>query len=126
MRGLGHFLALFALTVLVVAAPAAAQNAAQRGKLIITVSDTTGGVLPGATVTVIGLDPATKADIVPSVKTTDQGVASFNDLVLGRYSVRAEFSGFDMGLLRDFKVNRGDNKHVVVLAVKSMSESVTV
>ena len=38
----------------------------------------------------------------------------------------AEFAGFEMGLLRDFRVNRGDNKHVVVLPLKNMSESVTV
>jgi hypothetical protein len=45
---------------------------------------------------------------------------------VGRYSVRAEFPGFEMGLLRDFRVNRGDNKHVVVLALQALAESVTV
>ena len=31
-----------------------------------------------------------------------------------------------LGLLRDFRVNRGDNKHVVVLPLQSLAESVTV
>jgi hypothetical protein len=105
---------------------AAAQAAAQRGRLIITVADPSGGVVPDAVVTLIGLEPSTRAVDVPSAKTIDKGVATFEGLVPGRYSVRAEFPGFEMGLLRDFRVNRGDNKHVVVLPLKGMSESVTV
>ena len=31
--------------------------------------------------------------------------------VLGQYSISAEFAGFDLGLLRDVRVSRGDNKH---------------
>jgi hypothetical protein len=105
---------------------AAAQAAAQRGRLIITVADPSGGVVPDAVVTLIGLEPSTRAVDVPPAKTIDKGIATFEGLVPGRYSVRAEFPGFEMGLLRDFRVNRGDNKHVVVLPLKGMSESVTV
>jgi hypothetical protein len=105
---------------------ALAQTPAQRGRLIVTVADPSGAVVQDATVTVVGLDPATKAATLPAVKTTDKGTATFEGLVLGRYSIRAEFPGFELGLLRDIKVNRGDNKHVVVLPLKGLSDSVTV
>jgi hypothetical protein len=108
------------------AARVSAQTTSQRGRLIVTVADPSGGVIPDATVTVVGLEPATKVADVPTAKTTEKGVATFEGLALGRYSLRAEFPGFEMGLLRDVKVVRGDNKHVVVLPLKSMSESVTV
>ena len=39
-------------------------------------------------------------------------------MTLGRYSITAEFPGFELGLLRDIRINRGDNKHVVVLPLK--------
>jgi hypothetical protein len=126
MRVFGQFWTLASLVLLLMPSPAAGQAAAPRGKLTITVADPSGGVIPGATVTLIGLDTATKADTIPPALTTDKGIATFADLVPGRYSARADFSGFDMGLLRDFKVNRGDNKHVVVLPIKNLSESVTV
>jgi hypothetical protein len=106
--------------------PARAQAAAQRGRLLVTVADPSGAVIPGATVTVVGLDNATKVATVAPAKTTEQGIATLDGLVLGRYSIRAEFPGFELGLLRDIRVSRGDNKHVVLLPLKGMSESVTV
>ncbi len=105
---------------------AAAQAAAQRGRLIVTVADPSGAVVPDSTVTVVGLDPATKVATLQPIKTSDKGAAVFEGLVLGRYSIRAEFPGFELGLLRDIKVNRGDNKHIVVLPLKGLSDSVTV
>src|SRR5713101_5740760 len=114
------------VATLVPPAWATAQTTAQRGRLIITVADPSGAVIPDATVTIVGVDNATKVADVPSAKTTDKGVATFDGLVLGRYSIRADFTGFEMGLLRDVRVNRGDNKHIVVLPLKNMSESVTV
>lgn len=103
-----------------------AQSSAQRGRLIVTVADPSGGVIPDAVVTLVGVDATTRDVTVAPAKTTEKGVATFEGLVLGRYSIRAEFSGFEMGLLRDVRVNRGDNKHIVVLPLKNMSESVTV
>ena len=63
---------------------------------------------------------------MPPAKTQPNGAATFEGLVLGRYTISAEFAGFELGLLRDVRVNRGDNKHVVVLPLKNMAESVTV
>ena len=83
-------------------------------------------VIPDATVTVVGLDDAIKNAGVAPIKTAANGMATFADLAPGRYAIKAEFPGFDVGLLRDVRLNRGDNKHIVVLPLQNMSESVTV
>jgi hypothetical protein len=116
--------ALLAILAIPVAGVAQAQGA--RGKLTITVSDPSGGVIPDATVTILPLDEANKATTIAPAKTQPNGAAAFEGLVPGRYSITAEFAGFELGLLRDVRVNRGDNKHVVVLPLKNMTESVTV
>ena len=100
-------------------APGAAQTPA-RGKLIITVSDPSGAVIPDATVTIVGLDDSTKAVSIAPGKTAANGAATFEGLALGRYSITGEFAGFELGLLRDVRVNRGDNKHLLVLPLKNM------
>jgi hypothetical protein len=105
---------------------ARAQTPAQRGRLVVTVADPSGAVIPGATVTAVGLEPATRAATIDPVKTTDKGLATIDALIPGRYTIGAEFPGFELGLLRDVRITRGDNKHVVVLPLKNMSESVTV
>lgn len=114
------------LAVVAIPAMARAQTPAPRGKLIVTVADPSGGVIPAATVTIAGQDAVTKAVTVPPAKTVANGSATFEGLVPGRYTIGAEFPGFELGLLRDVRVNRGDNKHVVVLPLKNLSESVTV
>jgi hypothetical protein len=113
------------LAVLTMPAVARAQAPA-RGKLIVTVSDPSGAVVPAATVTVLGLDPATKAAAVPPAQTRDSGSVTFEGLVPGRYSIQAEFAGFDVGRLPDVRVNRGDNKQAIVLPLKTLAESVSV
>ena len=112
--------------VLAVPATGGAQSSAARSKLIVTVADPSGAVIPAAMVTVAGLEPAGKAVAVPPAKTGDNGLVTFERLIPGRYSIAAEFEGFDQGLLRDVRLRPGDNKHVVVLPLKNMSESVTV
>jgi hypothetical protein len=118
---------LSSLLVLSLVVPShAAQTVAVHGKLMVTVTDPSGAVIPEATVTIVGLDDALKNATIPAVKTAASGLATFDGLTPGRYSIKAEFPGFDLGLLRDIRVNRGDNKHVLVLPLKNMSESVTV
>jgi hypothetical protein len=95
-------------------------------KLLITVVDTTGGVLPNATVTIVGTEPATKAATLEAVKSDDKGQATVDKLVPGRYTVRAEFAGFTPAELKDLRLRAGDNKQVLILAVKGMTEGVVV
>src|SRR5438067_13439653 len=77
-------------------------------KVTVTVVDPSGGVIPGAAVTLVGLDRldgATTAAQIDPVQTTDQGVAVFERVTPGRYSIQAEFSGFELGLVRDVRLS---------------------
>src|SRR5205809_8075305 len=101
-----------------IAADAAAQTrAATDVRLLVTVVDQTRAVIPAATVTVTGLDEATKIAIAPT-KTSDQGVATLTSLAQGRYTIQAEFPGFETGVLKEIRLRGGDNRHVIVLAIQ--------
>src|SRR6185295_16822379 len=95
-------------------------------KLIVTVVDQTGGVIPTANVTIAGLDDATKLPVATPVRTSDKGLATFDSLKPGRYAISADFAGFDPNTLKDVRLKAGDNKHVIVLALKKIQDSVTV
>ncbi len=88
--------------------------------LIVTVVDPSGGVIPGATVTIV--------DLNRTATTTIEGVATFESVAPGRYTIQAEFTGFDTGLLRDVPLRRaGERKRVTVtLPLKAVEDSVTV
>ncbi|HEX6162863.1 MAG TPA: TonB-dependent receptor [Vicinamibacterales bacterium] len=107
------------------AAPTAAQAPAQAGTLTVTIVDSTGAVLPGATVTVTGLDAANKAAIEP-VKASDQGIATIAKLPPGRYSVKAEFTGFETRTIPEVRVRNGNNKQVMMLPIEGHKETVQV
>lgn len=112
---------------MVTASVALAQTPPRRdGKLLVTVMDPTGGVLPGATVTIVGEEAATKAVAVAPAKTSDRGLATIEALALGRYTIQGEFPGFETGVLKDVRVRTGDNKQTLTLRLKKMEDSVTV
>jgi Carboxypeptidase regulatory-like domain len=118
---------LCALFVLFGAASiATAQTPARDGTLVITVVDQTRSVIPAATVTVTGIEDATKAATIAPVTTSDRGVATVPGLKLGRYLVQAEFPGFKPGVLTDVRVRAGENKQTIVLALENLTDSVTV
>jgi hypothetical protein len=102
--------------------PAPARDA----KLIVTVTDQTQGVLPGATVTVTGLDAATKSAAPTVTHTADKGMVTVDNLAQGLYSVRIDMDGFNPTLIPDVRLAKGDNKRNVTMDLKSMSETVTV
>lgn len=111
------------LVFCLLASPALAQRPV---RVIVTVVDSTGGVLPGATVELTGLEDATKKTPVPAVKASEQGVAIISDVAAGRYSIQAEFSGFERGVLKDVRLRPGDNKHNIILPIQGLTDSVTV
>jgi hypothetical protein len=118
---------LTCVLVLAITIPTFAQQPpAQSGTLIVTVVDTTGAVLPGATVTVVGLDPTNKNAALEPVTATTQGVATVEKMTPGRYSVKAEFSGFETRTIPEVRVRAGSNKQVVMLPLESHKEMVTV
>ena len=90
----------------------------------ITVVDQTGAVIPNATVTLTPLAPP--ATPLPAVQTNEKGIAAIPALAPGLYSLTAEFPGFTTGTLKEIQIRPGDNKHVVVLAVEGVRDSVTV
>src|SRR5690348_13441930 len=120
-----RLLAVFQVALLVVgSSPVFAQG--QRARLLLTVTDTTGAVIPNAKVIVVGLEDATRtAGELPPAQTTTEGVASFVNLVPGRYSISTAFPGFEVGLLNDIRLRAGDNKHVVVLKIQAFQDAVT-
>lgn len=118
--------AYLAVLTLAVATPSAFAQAARDSRMQVTVVDPSGGVIPDATVTIVGLEPATQAVTVAPAKTDERGIAVLERVPPGRYSISAEFPGFDLGLLRDIRVRAGENRHVVVLPLQKLEDSVVV
>jgi hypothetical protein len=94
------------------------QAPAQGATLVVTVVDSTGAVLPGATVTVSGLDPANKAAAVEPAKANEQGAATIVKLAPGRYSIKAEFAGFETRMLPEVRIRNGNNKQALMLPIE--------
>jgi hypothetical protein len=117
---------LFLICALLAGGSPAWAQATQHGRLIVTVVDTSGAVVPGATVTVTALDDGAGAATFAPVRSTGEGTATVDGLLPGRYRIQADFPGFETGVLPTVRVRRGDNKHVVVLPLRKMEESVTV
>src|SRR6187397_2885734 len=90
---------------------------AQPVRAVITVVDQMGGVIPNAKVTI---------GTAEAVLTNDKGVATVTGLAPGKLSITAEFPGFETRTLKDMTFKAGDNKHVAVLAIGGLQDSVTV
>jgi hypothetical protein len=118
---------LTAAFVAALVAPASAQTGPPpAARLLVTVVDSSGGVIPAATVTISGVEAATKSAAIPAVKTSDAGLATVEKLTPGRYTIRAEFQGFSPAELKDQRLRAGDNKHVLILPVKRVEDAVVV
>jgi hypothetical protein len=105
--------------------PLFAQTPPRDGRLLVTVTDQTRAVIQDATVTLTGVEDATKPAVAPA-KTTEQGIATLTALPPGRYLVTAEFPGFEPGVLKDVRIRAGDNRQTIVLAIQGLQDSVTV
>ena len=79
-----------------VPAPLLAQ-APRDARATVTVVDPSGAVVAGATISVVGLEAATKVAEAPVAKTADNGIATVTGLAPGRYTISAEFPGFEVG-----------------------------
>jgi hypothetical protein len=88
-----------------------------------TVRDNTGGVVPGATVTLTGLDTG-----ISSTKVTDEnGNFEFTTVRIGRYKVTAELTGFSVALADNVQATVGARQRVdLQLTPGSMQETVEV
>jgi len=125
---LARFLALcLCVLTFVLPRPAEAQaQAARDARLSVTVTDPLGAVVQGATITVTGVEDATKAATIAPAKTSDKGVADIDKLMPGRYDIKAEFPGFDIAMMKDVRLRTGDNRHAIVLPLKKVQDEITV
>ena len=108
-RGFVDRVALFLL-----ASPAFAQTSADPARLVVTVADQTGGVIPNAKVTVTAQDAAKPTAAIAPVTTAESGIATVERLAPGRYTIQAEFPGFETATVRDVRVGAGDNNRRTV------------
>ncbi len=119
---LSRALVLWTLFALVLpAAPASAQD--PRGSLAGTVTDATGGVLPGVTVVVTN----TETGVLQNTVTDSEGRYRVLYLNPGTYAVTAELSGFKKFSAAPTRVGVGDVVRVdVALQTGGLAETVTV
>ena len=91
--------------------------------LLGTVQDETGGVLPGASVTVVNLDTG----ITRTVLTDDEGRYRAASLSLGNYEVRAELVGFNTAVRTGIRLTVGREAIVdLTMRVGEVTEEVIV
>jgi uncharacterized protein (DUF2141 family) len=119
-----RFLALHLAACLLVAPIARGQT--PEAKLTVTVVDPTGGLLPTATVTVTGQGPSTQQIVINPVATSDKGVAVFEHLVPGLYTLEADLTQFNPTIVKDVQLKSGDNTRTVALKLKGGTFAVTV
>src|SRR5215207_3761056 len=121
-----HVLRLaFALTVAIAlcAVPSTAAAQAVSGTLLGNITDSSGGAVPGATIS------ATEAEtgVARTAVSNESGRYIFSSLVNGRYTVTAELQGFKKVVHQNIKVDVNTTIRVdVVLEVGAMTEAVEV
>jgi hypothetical protein len=116
---------LLALCLTAGASSALAQPAAT-ATLRVTVVDPSNAIIVGATVTVTGAEAPTRAQSVPVEKTADTGIATVTGLAPGRYTILAEFPGFEARTLPEVRLRTGENRQVAVLSISKLEASVGV
>ncbi len=103
--------------------PASARAQAVYGSIGGTVTDPSGGILPGVTVTIVSLDRQT----TDSVVTNESGMFSKERLLPGAYKVTAELGGFKSAVLPRVEVGVDSRTPVeFTLEVGQISDEVTV
>ena len=111
---------LLILAISAICAAATAQTVT--GTVQGTVTDTSGGVLPGVTVSVKHVETGTERTLV----TNDQGFYSAPYLQIGRYVVTAALAGFGTVARDGVQVNLNDTRVVDFTLDPRVTESVTV
>src|SRR5262245_15204536 len=117
-----HFLRCVAFTIGAFLVPLAVQ--AQEASIIGQVTDDTGAILPGVTVT--ATSPALQVKQI-TIVTDERGEYRLTPLPLGTYTVEYTLEGFQTLRLSDLRVTAGVTaKGDVVLKVSTLAETVTV
>src|SRR5206468_8723632 len=116
-------LVAFALLASLAAGVATASAQSQTGEVFGRVTDSTGAVLPGVTVTLTGpvlLQPLTAV-------TSETGTYQFPRLEIGTYTVKFELAGFKTVVHEDVRVTVGFSAQInAQLGVSTVQETITV
>ena len=116
-----YYLGIVGLFILLVHPFALAQLS--RATISGTVTDETGGVLPGVSVTIENLEMGTTRETVAD----DEGKYFAPNLLVGAYSVRAELPGFSTAVRTGIQLTVARNAIVdLTLQVGEMTQEVTV
>src|SRR3954463_8646747 len=115
-------LAAVLLTTLL-AAPALAQSQAANGSIEGTISDSSGGILPGVTVTITNTDTGLERSLVTNAEGQYRGLL----LPLGKYRVAAELQGFKKSEQNGIELRAGETATInFSMSVGTVSETVTI
>jgi hypothetical protein len=121
MKRLPLLVAILVCALALYTVPAFAQF--ETASVLGSVHDSTGAVVPKATVNLI--DQETKAQV--TAQTNEQGAYEFTDVKIGLYQVTATGNGFDTGVTQIFRVSVNARQRVdLSLKIGSASETVTV
>ena len=118
-----RLLSIVPCALLLCAATVSAQP--RPAKLLLTVVDQTGAVIPNADVTVVRVDDPAKKVIGP-VKSDDKGLATLEGLTPGTYLIEAQFPGFETRAMKDVRLRSGDNRQVAILTIQNLQDEITV
>ncbi len=114
---------VFAVALALSAGPAFAQSQAANGTIEGTIADSSGGMLPGVTVTVNNTDTGLQRSLVTNIEGQYRGLL----LPLGQYRVVAELQGFKKSEQTGIALRAGDTATInFSLEVGTVSETVTV
>src|SRR5262245_66346302 len=100
---------LFVLSLVATCASSVLAQTTATAALRVTVLDQTNAIIVGATVTLTGAEPATRAQSVPEAKSAETGIAKFTGLTPGRYTIQADYPGFETRTLQAVSHGPGED-----------------
>lgn len=111
------------LTALFLSATLYSAAQAADGTILGTVTDATGAVLPNAVVTITSLDTGETRNLT----TNSDGQYAAPGLIVGRYKVRAQATGFKSGEEKDIALNVADRTRInFKLEIGNVQETISV
>src|SRR5436309_12560846 len=123
LRFLRHSIAVVLVAAFSALAPSGASAQAVYGSVSGVITDSTGAVVPGATVTITSAERKTSDSVV----TNESGLYVKERLLPGRYEVKAELPGFKTAIFPDINVSVDtQTKLNIRLDLGQVSEAVTV
>ena len=72
------------------------------------------------------IEPANKAEVIKPEPTSPTGAGQVRESRPGRYSIAAEFPGFQTRALPDVRIRSGENRQVLMLPLERLEAAVTV